>query len=402
MISEKDIFKILGRDFSLFSDDLKSNHQKIKDKIRSSKFLIIGGAGSIGRKVVSRIFNLNPLKIHVVDINENNLVNLVRELRSSTGYIDGDFETFTIDCGSRAFEIYAKENFPFDFVLNFSALKHVRNEKDPYTLYRMIEANILNTIKTLEISIKFGATKYFSVSTDKVTNPVNMMGASKRIMEMFLKKASNKINTCSARFANVAFSDGSLLDGFLNRLNMQQPLSAPNDIKRYFITPNEAADLCIMSCILGKNEEIFFPNVTKGLELTSFTEITKRFLEIRGFKIYRCESEKEALFSTKNKNGFIQKNLWPCYFFSSDTTGEKEYEEFYSMDEYIDLKSFENIGITKNNTKFTNKKLELFLEQLDKFYKKENWNRKDLLDIFGNLLPEFYHLEKGKFLESRM
>ena len=255
---------------------------------------MIGGAGSIGQAVVKEIFQRNPKALHVVDLSENNMVELVRNLRSSIGYIKGDFRTFSIDCGSSIFESLLKAQEPYDYVLNLSALKHVRSEKDPFTLMRMIEVNILNTLKTIELT-RDSLSKYFCVSTDKAANPANMMGASKRIMEMFLVQQSANVSISTARFANVAFSDGSLPQGFNLRLQQKQPLSAPSDILRYFVTAQEAGELCMASCLLGENTDIFFPNNLQ-LTPTAFSDIAIRLLESKGYEfrvIQRRRHERE-------------------------------------------------------------------------------------------------------------
>ena len=253
------MLNLIGRNEHLFSIDLELANYELQKIVNISKFLIIGGAGSIGQAVVKEIFKRNPKKLHVVDISENNLVELVRDIRSSKGYITGDFKTFSLDIGSIEFDYYLDAAGTFDFVFNLSALKHVRSESDPFTLMRMINVNILNTNKTIDLTKHLGAKKYFCVSTDKAANPVNMMGASKRIMEMFLMQKSNNVDISTARFANVAFSDGSLLHGFNQRIRKRQPLAAPLDVKRYFVMEKEAGELCLLSGLLGDNREIFFP-----------------------------------------------------------------------------------------------------------------------------------------------
>ena len=242
-----EILNLIGREKVLFSEDVKNAEEILKKEVSSSRFLVLGGAGSIGQAVTKEIFKRNPKKLHVVDISENNMVELVRDIRSSFGYIDGDFQTFALDIGSIEYDAFIEADGQYDYVLNLSALKHVRSEKDPYTLMRMIDVNVFNTDKTIQQSIDNGVKKYFCVSTDKAANPVNMMGASKRIMEMFLMRRSEQIDISTARFANVAFSDGSLLHGFNQRISKNQPLSAPNDVKRYFVTPQESGELCLMS-----------------------------------------------------------------------------------------------------------------------------------------------------------
>ena len=267
------ILKLIGRERELFSTDIEIAENELSETVRESKFLVLGGAGSIGQAVTKEIFKRNPAKLHVVDISENNLVELVRDIRSSFGYIPGDFRTFALDIGSVEYDAFFKADGGYDYILNLSALKHVRSEKDPYTLMRMVDVNVFNTDKTLKQAIEAGARKYFCVSTDKAANPVNMMGASKRIMEMFLMRRSLQMDISTARFANVAFSDGSLLHGFNQRLEKRQPIVAPNDVRRYFVTPKESGELCLMSCIFGGNRDIFFPKLSEELHLISFADI---------------------------------------------------------------------------------------------------------------------------------
>ena len=267
------ILPLIGRTDALFTNDIENYESKLLSIVTGSRFLVLGGAGSIGQAVTKEIFKRNPKKLHVVDISENNMVELVRDIRSSFGYINGDFQTFALDIGSIEYDAFIKADGQYDYVLNLSALKHVRSEKDPFTLMRMIDVNVFNTDKTIQQSIDAGVKKYFCVSTDKAANPVNMMGASKRIMEMFLMRKSEQIDISTARFANVAFSDGSLLHGFNQRIQKNQPIVAPNDIKRYFVTPQESGELCLMSCIFGENRDIFFPKLSEALHLITFADI---------------------------------------------------------------------------------------------------------------------------------
>ena len=350
------ILDLLGRKSLLFTKDVENLEDELSDIISSNRFLIIGGAGSIGQAVSKEIFKRNPNILHVVDINENNLVELVRDLRSTIGYIDGEFKTYAIDCGSREFVNLINDNETYDYVFNLSALKHVRSEKDPYTLMRMIEVNILNTIKTVRMARDSGVKKYFCVSTDKAANPVNMMGASKRIMEMFLMRESESISISMARFANVAFSDGSLLHSFNQRFAKRQPIAAPSDIKRYFITPQESGELCMLSGLLGNNRDIFFPKMNKNLDLKTFSSIAESYILEMGYTPVHCASEQEARDSAHD---LINKKQWPCYFFNSDTTGEKDFEEFYTDLEELDMNSFNGIGIIKNHGKYNNENLDL-------------------------------------------
>ena len=292
------VLRLIGRQMPLLREDILKYEQELSKKVAASRFLVIGGAGSIGSAVVKEIFRRNPKLLHVVDISENNMVELVRDIRSSLGYCEGEFATFAIDCGSDIFDTFVtqqvKRHGGYDYILNLSALKHVRSEKDAYTLMRMIEVNILNTEKMVCQARDMGAKKYFCVSTDKAANPVNMMGASKRIMELFLMRRSLEVSVSTARFANVAFSDGSLLYGFNRRMEKNQPLSAPNDVRRYFVTPKEAGELCLMSALLGENRDIFFPKLDYGLNLITFSEIAEKYLEKLGYEPVRCGTEEEA------------------------------------------------------------------------------------------------------------
>jgi FlaA1/EpsC-like NDP-sugar epimerase len=393
-----DILSLIGRHKGLISD-LANYEKQLHESISESSFLVIGGAGSIGQAVVKEIFKRKPKKLHTVDLSENNLVELVRDIRSSFGYIDGEFKTFVIDAGSKEFEIYFKSQSPFDYVLNLSALKHVRSEKDPYSLMRMVEVNILNTIKTIELSIDAGVSKYFCVSTDKAANPVNMMGASKRIMEMFLHKYGEHISISTARFANVAFSDGSLLHGFRQRLMKDQPLAAPSDVRRYFVTPQESGELCLLSALRGDNGEIYFPKLDGELNMITFAEIAEKFLVQNGFQPYLCKSESDArskVFELK------EQKKWPCYFSSSDTTGEKAYEEFYMDHEEVDFSQYIALGIVKNSASASDKKLCQFQHDINELKRSGAWTRQDILDLFKLLLPGLDHQEKGKFLDEKM
>jgi len=319
------VLGLIGRDQELFTQDISGHEAQLKAKVSTSSFLVLGGAGSIGQAVTKEIFKRNPKKLHVVDISENNMVELVRDIRSSFGYINGDFQTFALDIGSVEYDAFIKADGKYDFVLNLSALKHVRSEKDPFTLMRMIDVNVFNTDKTIQQSIEKGSKKYFCVSTDKAANPVNMMGASKRIMEMFLMRRSEQIAISTARFANVAFSDGSLLHGFNQRIQKRQPIVAPNDIKRYFVTPQESGELCLMSCIFGENRDIFFPKLSEALHLITFADIAVKYLNQLGYVPHLCENEDEARELVKT---LPAEGKWPCLFTSSDTTGEKDFEEF--------------------------------------------------------------------------
>ena len=393
------ILSLIGRNKELFIEDIEEYSVQLKKIVSSSTFLVIGAAGSIGQSVTKEIFKREPKKLHAVDINENNLTELVRDIRSSFGYIEGDFKTYCLDIGSLEYDAFIKSDGKYDYVLNLSALKHVRSEEDPFTLMRMIDVNIFNTDKTIIQSIENGVKKYFCVSTDKAANPINMMGASKRIMEMFLMRKSLEIDISTARFANVAFSDGSLLHGFNQRIEKRQPIAAPNDIKRYFVTLQESGELCLMSCIFGENRDIFFPKLNESLHLISFADIAIRYLNEKGLEPYLCKTESEArdLIKDLPKNG-----SWPCLFTESDTTGEKDFEEFYTDKEILDMNRFKNIGVIKNKPHFNEDKLKFFESSIKNLREGLSWTKEEIVEQFLLINPNFDYHDLGKYLNSKM
>ncbi|ELV8728985.1 UDP-N-acetylglucosamine 4,6-dehydratase [Vibrio fluvialis] len=393
------ILPLIGRTDALFTHDIAQHEAELSRIVSESRFLVLGGAGSIGQAVTKEIFKRNPQKLHVVDISENNMVELVRDIRSSFGYIDGDFQTFALDIGSIEYDAFIKADGQYDYVLNLSALKHVRSEKDPFTLMRMIDVNVFNTDKTIQQSIDAGVKKYFCVSTDKAANPVNMMGASKRIMEMFLMRKSEQISISTARFANVAFSDGSLLHGFNQRIQKNQPIVAPNDIKRYFVTPQESGELCLMSCIFGENRDIFFPKLSEALHLITFADIAVKYLKQRGYESHLCANEDEARELAKT---LPAQGKWPCLFTESDTTGEKDFEEFFTDKEVLDMARFENLGIIKNDPLYQPELLSLFETQIGQMKVAREWTKEQIVDLFFTMIPDFGHKETGKYLDSKM
>jgi FlaA1/EpsC-like NDP-sugar epimerase len=384
----------------LFDADVSAREAELRERIKGSRILVIGGAGTIGQAVVRELFKRDPRALHVVDISENNLVEVVRDIRSTLGYGSGDFQTLPLDVGSRYFDAFVESQASYDYICNLSALKHVRSEKDPYTLMRMLEVNVFNTVKTSRLAAQQGAKKYFAVSTDKAANPVNLMGGSKRIMEKFLHRESANVDVSMARFANVAFSDGSLLHGFTQRIMKHQPISAPNDVKRYFVTPKESGELCMMSAIFGENLDIFFPDQEGELELTRFSDIAIRFLEQAGYEPVQCETEDEARDRVAE---LIPQKKWPVYFFGSDTTGEKAFEEFFMGNETLDLDTFNGIGVIKNQPSFDDDVLDQFDAEISAIRASEGpWDKAKIVESYLKVLPELSHEEKGKYLDSRM
>lgn len=399
MSQNMQILDLIGRTEPLFNTDILRLKDKLLGLVQGSRFLVIGGAGSIGQAVTREIFKRDPAMLHVVDISENNMVELVRDIRSSIGYGTGDFRTFAVDCGSREIEALFAAEGPYDYVLNLSALKHVRSEKDPFTLMRMVDVNVFNTVKTLRMAHVGGARKYFCVSTDKAANPVNMMGASKRIMELFLMRESMTQPISLARFANVAFSDGSLLHGFNQRVAKRQPISAPNDVRRYFMTPQESGELCLLSCLLGDNRDIFFPKLSEKLHLITFSDIAVRYLQQMGFEPYECATEDEA---RDRAEELIASKHWPCYFFKSDTTGEKDFEEFFTDKEDLDMGRFDSVGVIRNLAAFDCAMLDRFSGGMAALHNSPTWTKAQIVELFFEILPDFAHMETGKYLDQRM
>lgn len=391
------ILSLIGRKNCLFNSDLEIHEKKIKEQVKKSKFLVLGGAGSIGQSVAKEIFKRGPKLLHVVDISENNLVELVRDIRSTYGYIEGEFKTYALDIGSDEFKALIKNTAEYDFVLNLSALKHVRSEKDPYTLMRMVKTNIINTLDTIQLAKDIGAKKYFCVSTDKAANPVNLMGATKRIMEMFMMRESSDIDISSARFANVAFSDGSLLYGVDQRLKKNQPVVIPTGVKRYFVSPQESGLLCLFSCLFGENKEIYFPKLDET-KLVSFSSIIESYLKTLNYEIKTCHTESEAREYPIEPN----QRKWPCYYSHTDTTGEKPFEEFYTENETRIMNRYSGLGVIKSEIKYSSDELDRFLSSILELQTKGSWSKKDIINEFTSLLSDFEHEDVGKNLDQKM
>ena len=385
---------------SMFLDDIRENYKVLKNRLVNSRIAILGAAGSIGSSVVKNILAFNPRSVTLIDINENNLVEVVRDLRSSCNIsVPQDFSALPIAFGSIEMKRYFIETKPFNYILNLSAIKHVRSEKNIYSLIRMVDTNILYLYEFLEF-LPYKCEKVFSVSTDKATNPSNLMGASKLIMENILFLYSHNLPTSTARFANVAFSDGSLPYGFLKRIEKKQPIAAPVDVKRFFITHEEAGQLCLLSCVSGENRDVFFPKLQKDLHELTFSEIAVRLLEHLGYEPYECSSEVEA---KKKSSELIRNKKWPCFFFKSDTTGEKEYEEFFEDSDELDLNRYKNIGIIKKDKKTVDEiKIKNFIEFAYKAKMNNSITKNDYVREFKKIVPKLTHIEKGRNLDQKM
>lgn len=390
--------KLFGRKSSMFKEDLEINNDLISKALKNARVLVIGGAGTIGSATCIELIKFNLKALHVVDISENNLVELVRDIRSQQTNYKGDLKTLAIDYGSVEFEVFLNSEQPYEFVLNLSALKHVRGERDPFTLMRMINVNILNVINLISILDIENVNNFFTVSTDKAANPVNLMGASKKIMEMSVLNKSTSLSVSLARFANVGFSDGSLLYGFENRFNKMQPIAAPNDVRRFFVTKSEAGRFCLLSAILGENRNIFFPKESSNLNLLNFSDIAKEIIRSKGFEPMECYSEEEAKVCAIK---VISEKKWPCYFFSSDTTGEKPFEEFFTKNEKINFTKYKEIGVIDGKVEEV-KLLNEFIREIKILKNNKKWTKSDLVKIFKNTLPELEYNDLNRYLDQRM
>lgn len=391
---------VTKRPQSMFLDDIENSKSILSDKIQNRSVLVIGGAGSIGSSFVKAILPFKPASLVVVDINENALAELTRDIRSAKGmYVPEDYIPYPMDFASPVFEKMFRKRKGFDIVGNFSAHKHVRSEKDIFSVEALLQNNVLHVKKLLDLLTEFPPEEYFCVSTDKAANPVNIMGASKRIMEDVIFSYSDKFPVKTARFANVAFSNGSLPAGFLARLQKLQPISAPFDVKRYFVSPEESGQICMISCMLGKNREIFFPKLSKAQVMT-FDAIATALLKEHGYDVLLCESDAEAIERSEAlRQGSIQ---YPVHFSVSDTSGEKAYEEFYTDQETVDMNRYSSLGIIIDKQVVTFDNVEKFLTNLNQVFLRDDVTKEEIVSIIKGYLPNFKHIEKGKFLDSKM
>ncbi|MBN2725468.1 MAG: polysaccharide biosynthesis protein [Deltaproteobacteria bacterium] len=395
------IESILGRENSIFDDDIANHNGMLSQNITGKKILVIGGGGTIGSAFIRELINWSPDKMVVVDPSENSLVEVVRDIRSGGGF-QGTLRTLSIPLGSREFEVWINQVEPFDYIANFSALKHVRSERDPWTLMRMIRTNVINVANILDfIADKWPACRFYSVSTDKAANPANLMGATKNLMESVMVAACKNIHITSSRFANVAFSDGSLPYGFLKRLEKKQPLSAPNDIRRYFLTPKEGGQLCLLSCFTGESGDIFFPDLDRQSGEMTFDEIARALLKIQGYSTAEFNSEEEARAFIPGTDG-----KWPCYFSHSNTTGEKDFEEFYTSQEepFIHSGGFNKVKIIKKSPPdiLQLKNISDTVTALSELLRTNSWNTENLVDIIKKSVAGFNHIIKSKNLDEKM
>lgn len=391
--------KILKREKSLFQDDIDANTTKLEEKIANKSVLVIGGAGTIGSSFIKAILQFKPAKLHVVDTNENGLTELTRDLRSTKGqYIPEKYVTYPMDFGSAVFKKLFQNEGGYEIVANFAAHKHVRSEKDQYAIEAMIENNVFKAKNFLDLLLKYKPEHFFCVSTDKAANPVNVMGASKKLMEETIMAYSRDLKITTARFANVAFSNGSLLDGYISRLLKKQPISCPSDVKRYFVSPEESGQICMLACILGQSGDIFFPKLTNN-ELILFKTITEDFFQEMGTVIDYCASEEEAKLKVERLD--ITES-YPVYFFQTNTSGEKLYEEFYTQTDEIDLEQYKGLGVIKNSKKPPYEQIEIMLKELQKILESGTCDKAKIISLLKQLLPNFNHIETGISLDQKM
>ena len=392
------INNILGRELGWLSDDMETNASDLTEWLRGSRVVVIGAAGTIGRATTKEIFARNPSVLHAIDISENNLVELVRQLRSSKGYTDGDFKTFSIDCGSEEYTSLVENGEKYDYVLNLSAMKHVRSEKDSYSIEAMIKNNVLDAKRLLDYLKRNKPSHFFCVSTDKAANPVNVMGGSKKMMENVIMSYSKDLKITTARFANVAFSNGSLLYGYIERLLQRQPISCPSDVKRFFVSPEESGEICLLTCILGNSGDIYFPKLNEN-QLVNFKSITEDFFKYLKKEIKICKSEKEA----KELALKLSDNAsYPVCFFKTDTSGEKLFEEFYTSDDEVNFNLYESIGVVTNSFKPSFSEMEITINEIETLFKGESYNKEEIIKIMNKILPNFNHIETGKSLDQKM
>lgn len=391
---------ITSRSTSMFAPDIEANKEQLRQQIEGKSLLVIGGAGSIGSSYIRAMLPFKPSKLVVIDLNENGLAELTRDLRSTHGMpIPSEYRTYTLNFADPIFERIFREERGFDIVANFSAHKHVRSEKDQYSVEALIENNVIKARKLLDLLVEFPPAHFFCVSTDKAANPVNIMGASKRIMEDMIMAYSSKFKVTTARFANVAFSNGSLLAGFIDRMMKKQPLAAPNDVKRYFVSPEESGQICMLACILGNNGEIFFPKLGEE-QMITFSSICDKFLQTLGYEKKECATDEEAKrFAAEMPE---DSTIYPVVYFTSDTTGEKDYEEFYVPGEKLNMNRFSSLGVIEEVNIRPLSDLDQFFHEVELLFGQSDFNKAEIVASIKRFIPNFEHIEKGKNLDQKM
>lgn len=391
---------ITERQTSMFAQDIENNRAELSREIKDRKVLVIGGGGTIGSSFIRAILPFEPRTLVVVDLSENYLTELTRTLRSTYGmYVPDDYRTYPLSYADPIFEKIFRKEGGFDIVANFSAHKHVRSEKDQYSVEALIENNDIKAKKLMDLLCEFKPKHFFCVSTDKAANPVNIMGCSKKVMEEMIMSYAKDFPITTARFANVAFSNGSLLAGFIDRLMKNQPMSSPNDVKRYFVSPDESGQICMLACILGKSGEIFFPKLGEE-QMMTFSSICDHFLTTLGYKIKYCSSEEEARAYAANMPA--NSDTYPVYYFTSDTTGEKGFEEFYIPGEKLNMERFQSLGVIEEYPCKAKSEIEAFYVKLENLFKKPDFQKAEVVELLKEMVPNFQHEEKGRNLDQKM
>lgn len=394
------IENITLRPQSMFIKDIEDNHEQLTREIEDRSVLVIGGAGTIGSSYIRALLPFRPSKLVVVDISENGLTELTRDLRSTYGmYVPEDYRTYPLNYADPIFEKIFRAEGGFDIVANFSAHKHVRSEKDRYSVEALIENNVLKARHLLDLLSEIPPKHFFCVSTDKAANPVNIMGCSKKVMEEMIMAYSKRFKVCTARFANVAFSNGSLLAGFLERVMKHQPLSSPSDVKRYFVSPEESGQICMLACMLGRSGDIFFPKLGEE-QMMTFSSICDKFLTQQGFKIKYCSSEEEARRYAAEMP--LDSDTYPVYYFSSDTTGEKGFEEFYIPGEKLNMERFLSLGVIEDYPCKPMSVIDNFFDRLQNLFARPDFTKSDVVAMLKEFVPNFEHEEKGRNLDQKM
>ena len=389
---------VLERKDSFFREDIAANKDRLQDVIEGKKILVIGGGGTIGSNYIKSILPFKPASVIIVDANENGLTELVRDVRSTTGlFVPDSFITYPVNFGATIFKKIYEAYRPFDIIANFAAHKHVRREKDIFSIEAMVQNNLLYAHQLLHLVEKDKPSRFFCVSTDKAANPVNIMGATKKLMEELVMTFASRMHCTTARFANVAFSNGSLLDGFVRRVMSRQPLSVPRDVTRYFVSPAESGEICMLACMLGNSGEIFFPKFNES-RLTSFYDITHKFLQEMGYTLLECSTEVEAKEAASRMTA--QTREYPVYTFISDTTGEKLYEEFYTSGEHPDMQRFRSLGVIEGKPGPGG--IDEFFVQAKQLFDKTTVEKKEIVQLLEKFIPTFSHIETGKLLDKKM
>lgn len=391
---------VTHRPSSMFEADIQANSAKLMEEIQGKSVCVIGGAGSIGSSYIKAVLRFKPAKLVVIDLNENGLAELTRDLRSTDGLIvPPEYRAYTLNFADPIFTRIFREEKGFDIVANFSAHKHVRSEKDKYSVQALIENNDIKAKKLMDLLTEYPPKHFFCVSTDKAANPVNIMGASKRIMEDLVMAYTTKFKVTTARFANVAFSNGSLPDGWMHRIQKKQPLAAPNDVKRYFVSPEESGQICMLACILGNNGEIFFPKLGEEQMLT-FSAICDEFVKCEGYKKFECATDDDAKkFAAEMP---YESDSYPVIYFKSDTTGEKAYEEFYVPGEKLNMQRFKSLGVIEDVKKRSLSEIQAFFGEIEAIFNREDFTKAQVVDAIKRFIPNFEHEEKGKNLDQKM